>query len=260
MNPVGYAVVSDERSMSCFFGYATSILGVCLVNSGTATFHIAKDRTELAEIIGDLPTVPSGFGNAAACISLAEELEALAIISDEAARIVANDGFEASMPPGFSSGLPRRVGGLTVRLTPFGLDFAITTALALELGWKEGDRIGLGVNSAGTLLCLTHTPQGALIEQDLDSLSPEHAVPGLPLTMDMADSGEIEPEYQISGKSIIFACNFRKSSVNPTQNIHLHVPDGPTLSPAKGERFPVLIGLVSGIVIGLALAWLLASL
>lgn len=203
-----YAVVADEETMAALLGTpSTSLVGVCVVDGGTATCQVLDGRSGLAEAVKGLPCSPSGYGAGTALPDFASEMEALALIADEAASAAA-DMAEPIFPAGFMAGLPRMAGGLSCRLTEYGLDIAVSLDLAAGIGWKEGDRVSLGRSTCGSLLVVSKGGSGATLARhvsDPGSLHLDRDLSGIPLHVRLGETAWQAAEYQLAGSSVILA-------------------------------------------------------
>lgn len=254
-----YAVVADEATMAGLLGKpSTSLVGVCVVDGGTATCHVLEGRSGLAEAVRGLPCSPSGYGAGTALPDFAAEMEALALIADEAASS-AGDMADPVFPAGFLAGLPRMAGGLSCRLTEYGLDMAVSLDLAAGIGWKEGDRVSMGRSSCGRLLAVSKGGSGATLARpvsDPGSLHLDRDLSGLPLHVRLGETPWKAVEYQISGSSVILAVPEPDSGAKETVPA-LPAPGGPAASEVR--RVPFKAALAAALLASGAAAGFLAA-
>lgn len=206
--PSRYAVVADEATMAALLGVGrTGLVGACIVDGDMAECHVLERREDLDALVSGIPTCPSGYGSETAFPDFASEAEALSMIADAAAAKAAAEA-DPSFPPGFAPALPRMAGGLRVRMTGYGLDLAVSGSLAAALGWREGTNVSLGVSSCGRLLAVSRGGKGASLVRDLsdpDFLCLDRDLSGIPLGVDLVETGWLEPEYQADRASLVLA-------------------------------------------------------
>lgn len=206
--PARYAVVLGpdtlpvQSSARRPFNYA-----VCVIEGDSATCHMLASRADVEALVGQMPCSPSSYGNGAALPSFSAEAEALAILGDELSAAEASFA-PARLPHGFLPAMPRLQGGLSARLTDYGLDLAVSLELAAGLGWREGDGLALGVSQCGKLLAIAKGPGGAMLASNFTEPGKLHLdrdLSGVPLGFTLGETPWTMPQYHAADGAVVIA-------------------------------------------------------
>lgn len=206
--PENFAVVIEPEAVRAMAS-SPSVAGyaVCVVTGDAAICHLVETRQEVERLVGSLPVAPSGYSCEAALLPFEVEAEAIALLADEIASLSALHQ-PSKLPDGFLPGMPRLEGGLKVRLTEYGLDIAVSLALASGLGWREGDGLMLGASPCGRFIAMAKGPGGpALVREvsDPGMLQIDRDLSGVPLGIELGQTDWVFPQYQTREGAIVLA-------------------------------------------------------
>lgn len=146
---------------------------------------------------------------------------------------------DPSFPPGFVPALPRLAGGLRVRMTGYGLDLAVSDALAAALGWREGMNVSMGASACGRMLAVSRGGRGATLVRDASDpgcLGIDRDLSGVPLGVPLAETGWLQPEYQVDGASLVIAIPSPVSARAQQPSLEASVPEIPADATVRSRQ------------------------
>lgn len=155
-------IVSEETVSTISGGHIHGKIAVCAVRGGVAEIQVVWPG-ELDRLLEGLPVTPSMPGREAALVSIEEEAETLHAVEDAIRDEISR--LTKGVPAYFLACEPMYYAGLKLMFQEHGIDLQISSKLAKELIWREGDKLRFAASIDGTTGVIYCDDRGsALIE------------------------------------------------------------------------------------------------
>jgi hypothetical protein len=189
-----FAVVLSSEFLVAEFGeHFVGKAGLCRVADGQSETQIIPDFM-LASLLEGYAVAPERSGYPSVLLPIHAELEGVRLIREEAESLCRIEA--SSLPPFFRRLSALETGGLLIDLSEGRVSFELRPSLAARLGFRDGDRISLGVSHDGSEFCFYYDRQGHEVSGDEDGLSVTFQFD--PSLFGVALKADVETHYQFS--------------------------------------------------------------
>lgn len=256
-----FALVVSEGTVSTLSGGAIQgKLAVCAVRGGVAEIHVVWP-SDVARIVGSLPVLPSMTGHPTALVSLEEELETMRAAEDAVREEITR--LNKGAPAYFMPVEPMYFTGLKIMFQDHGIDFQLSSKLAKELLWRDGDMLRFASSIDGLTGVIYCDEQGSsLIEStsevgylEISSYLPKPDRVGQSCLTDWTSPTYWISEGRIYFDMVQFGETAAPTSDNEQWSSAVDVVESGYYRPQRSTRDDIIIGFCMGafIMAGLAL-------